>query len=86
VQEHTHQPEQRRPFLATSNGMILLLVIATIAPIVIPGAGVVASFMLPPMVAWIAYKRPEPATRWYILSAIPVVVYGIVVLMVLFGG
>ena len=50
------EQEQKVPFLATPNGLITLLVIAMIAPILLPGFGVVASLTLPFMVIWIAHK------------------------------
>lgn len=80
------EQEQNVPFLATPNGLITLLVIAMIAPVLLPGFGVVASLSLPFMVIWIAYKRPVLGQRWYYLAAIPVVLYGsLTVAILLFG-
>jgi hypothetical protein len=53
------------PFLATPNGLTTLLVIPMISPVMLPGAGVVASLKLPLMAMWIAYNRPELGQRWY---------------------
>lgn len=74
------------PFLATPNGLIILLVLAMIAPVVLPGAGVVASLTLPFMVMWIAAKRPALGQRWFYLAAIPVVLYGSLTVTILMFG
>jgi hypothetical protein len=78
--------QQNIPFLATPNGLITLLVVAMIAPVLLPGFGVVASLTFPFMVMWIAYKRPALGQRWYYLAAIPIVLYGsLTVAILLFG-
>jgi hypothetical protein len=78
--------QAKLPFLATPNGLITLLVIAMVAPLLLPGAGVVASLTLPFMVMWIAAKRPALGQRWFYLAAIPVVLYGsLTVTILLFG-
>jgi hypothetical protein len=80
------EQQQKVPFLATPNGLIILLVISMIAPVLLPGFGVVASLTLPFIVMWIAYKRPALGQRWYYLAGIPIVLYGsLTVAILLFG-
>jgi hypothetical protein len=64
------------PFLATPNGLITLLVVAMIAPVVIPITGVIVSLTVPWMVIAIGWMRPELGRRWFYLAAIPIVLYG----------
>ena len=80
------EQEQKVPFLATPNGLIILLVLAMIAPVLLPGFGAVASLTLPFIVMWSAYKRPVLGQRWFYLAAIPIVLYGsLTVAILLFG-
>lgn len=72
------------PFLATSNGLISLLVIAMIAPVLLPVAGIAASLMLPLMVIAIVWMRPELGRRWYVLAALPMLLWGLVAISYLF--
>jgi hypothetical protein len=85
LQERQAQQQHHEiPFLATPNGLITLLVIAMIAPIIIPGAGVAVSLTLPFMVMAIAWMQPSLGRRWFVLAAIPLVLYGILTTMILF--
>ena len=75
--------KQEIPFLATSSGLILLLILAVVAPVFLGPSGIVASLTLPLMVMWIARKRPELGQRWFYLALIPILVYGGLALAVL---
>ena len=72
------------PFLATPNGLITLLVVATIFPILIPISGIVVSLTLPLIVCAIVWMRPEPGRRWYVLASLPMLLWGTAAVMMLF--
>jgi hypothetical protein len=72
------------PFLATPNGLITLLVLAAVFPVILPLSGIVVSLTVPLMVCAIVWMRPELGRRWYVLAALPMLVWGYAAVLMLF--
>lgn len=70
------EQQAKVPFLATPNGLITLLVIASVFPIIMPLSGIVVSLTLPVMAGAIVWMRPELGRRWYLLAALPMLLWG----------
>ena len=62
--------------LAIRNGLILLLVFATVFPILRPPDGILLSFASIILACLIVGMRPELGRRWYLLASLPAILWG----------
>ena len=60
--------------------LTLMLIVATIAPILLGPAGLVATLLLPLLVVIVAWQRPDLGRRWYFLSALPLLLWGVFII------